>query len=150
MPDAEMSYSNPAAYERFMGRWSACLTPSFLRFADVRDGHHILDVGCGTGILSRALVSRGVRVTGIDPVPAYVAFAREVTPNGRTQFEVGSAEALPFPDNTFDDALALLVLQDFTDPIRAVSEMRRVARRSGVVSACLWDFRDGLPMLSVF
>ncbi|MGH6792410.1 MAG: class I SAM-dependent methyltransferase [Methyloceanibacter sp.] len=147
-----MSYSNPAAYERFMGRWSARLTPFFLRFAGVQDGQHVLDVGCGTGILSRTLVSHGatIRVTGIDPVLAYVSFAREETPDSRTHFEVGAAETLPFPEGTFDAALALLALQDFADPARAVSEMRRVTRPGGVVAACLWDFRDGLPMLSLF
>ena len=54
-----MTYCNPAAYEPFMGRWSARLAPSFLHFAGVGDGQHVLDVGCGTGSLSRALVSSG-------------------------------------------------------------------------------------------
>ena len=54
-----MSYANPAAYERFMGRWSARLAPAFLRFAQVKEGQHIVDVGCGTGVLSRAVISSG-------------------------------------------------------------------------------------------
>ena len=115
-----MSYTQPAAYDQFMGRWSAGLTSSFLRFADLRDGQHILDVGCGTGSLSRAVVSFGptTKVTALDPAPDYVAFARQVVPNGRAQFQIGTAEALPFPDRSFDSALALLVLQEFADPRR--------------------------------
>jgi SAM-dependent methyltransferase len=147
-----MSYCNPAAYEHFMGRWSARLAPSFLRFAEVQDGQNVLDVGCGTGILSSALVSFGasIKVTGIDPVQTYVSFAREAVSTRCAQFEVGVAESLPFADGAFDAALALLVLQDFSDRRQAVREMARVARPGGVVATCQWDFQDGLPMLSLF
>jgi SAM-dependent methyltransferase len=147
-----MNYSNPAAYERFMGRWSARIAPFFLRFAEVQDGQRVLDVGCGTGILSAAAVSSGagVRVIGVDPIRAYVAFAREAVPQANTEFVIGTAESLPFADAVFDAALALLVLQDFTDPGQAVYEMTRVTRPGGVVATCLWDFHGGLPMLSLF
>ena len=140
-----MSYANPAAYEPFMGRWSARLTPSFLRFAQVKDGQHVLDVGCGTGILSRAIVSYGTtaKVTGVDPLPEYIAFAQNAVPNPRARFEVGRAEALPFADKAFDAALALLVLQDFTDQVQAVHEMARVTHAGGMVAACIWDFEHG-------
>ena len=64
-----MTYSNPAAYEQSMGRWSARLAPLFTRFAGVRDGQRFLDVGCGTGSLSRTLLAAGkaVSVVGVDP-----------------------------------------------------------------------------------
>ena len=54
-----MEYSNLAAYERFMGRWSARLAPLFVDFAGVTDGQHVLDVGCGTESLTRALLASG-------------------------------------------------------------------------------------------
>lgn len=147
-----MSYSNPAAYQRFMGRWSARLAPSFIRFAGVEDGQRVLDVGCGTGSLSSALLSAGpaIQVLGVDPVPAYVSFARQAVGNSRAEFQTSAAEALPFPDAAFDAALALLVLQEAADPGRAVLEMARVTRRGGQVAACQWDFRNGLPMQSLF
>lgn len=146
-----MSYSNPAAYEQFMGRWSARLAPSFLRFAGVRDGQQVLDVGCGTGSLSRVLLAAGatLKVTGVDPVAAYVAFARDAVPEGRAQFQIGDAGALPFLGRTFDAALALLVLQDVCDPGKAVREMTRVTKAGGVVATCLWDFEYGMPMFSL-
>jgi SAM-dependent methyltransferase len=65
-------------------------------------------------------------------------------------FLVAAAESLPFPDGSFDAALALLVLQEFDDPGRAVREMARTIRPGGTVAACLWDFRDGMPMFSLF
>lgn len=146
-----MSYANPAAYERFMGRWSSRLAPSFLRFVEVEDGWQVLDVGCGTGSLCRALVESAdrIRVAGIDPTADYVAFARAALPHPRVQLRIGAAESLPFADGTFDAALALLVLQHFADPARAVREMARVTRPGGVVATCLWDFRDGMPLFSL-
>ncbi len=72
-PLSHMTYSNPAAYQRFMGRWSSRLAPPFIRFAGIGDGQRVLDVGCGTGSLSAALLSvaPAVRVVGVDPVPSY-------------------------------------------------------------------------------
>lgn len=147
-----MMYSNPAAYERFMGRWSACLAPLLIRFAGIEDGHRVLDVGCGTGSLSRALLAWGdtIDVQGVDPVADYVSFAQQAIPHSRAQFQLGAAEALSFSDGAFDGALGLLLLQDIADPRRVVREMTRVTRRGGSVAACQWDFRDGLPMLSLF
>jgi cyclopropane fatty-acyl-phospholipid synthase-like methyltransferase len=82
-------YGNPAGYERFMGRWSAKLASSFLRFAQVEDGQHVLDLGCGTGVLSRAVIGSKAagRVTGVDPLAAHISFARQAVPNRRAQFE---------------------------------------------------------------
>ena len=146
-----MSYSNPEAYELFMGRWSARLAPPFLRFVDVQPGQHVLDVGCGTGSLSRALVdaASNLEVTGIDPVPAFVSFAREAVSDSNARFEIGNVEALPFAARIFDATLALLVLQDLDEPERAINEMVRVTKAGGLVATCLWDFEHGMPMFSL-
>lgn len=147
-----MSYSNPEAYEEFMGRWSARLAPLFVRFAGVEDKQHVLDVGCGTGSLTSALLASATAtgVVGIDPAATYVAFAQQRIDDSRAQFEVGSVAALPFPDQSFDAALGLLILQDLADPQRAILEMTRVTRLGGSVATCLWDFQDGMPMLALF
>ena len=147
-----MTYADPAAYEHFMGRWSARLAPLFVRFAGIQDGQHVLDVGCGTGSLSRALLAAGraIRVVGTDPTADFIAFARRELSDSRAMFQVSAAETLPFPGQSFDTVLALLVLQEFDDPGRAVREMVRTTRRGGTVSACLWDFVDGMPMTSLF
>jgi hypothetical protein len=55
-------YSNPAAYQRFMDRWSAHLAPLFVHFVGIEDGQRVLEVGCGTGSLSSALLSIGETV----------------------------------------------------------------------------------------
>src|SRR5262249_43951545 len=104
------------------------------------------------GSLSRALLACGrtITVVGVDPAADYVAFARQRVANSSATFLVSAAESLPFPDGSFDAALALLVLQEFDDPGRAVREMARTIRPGGTVAACLWDFRDGMPMFSLF
>lgn len=146
-----MSYSNPDTYECFMGRWSAKLGPLFAGFAGATDGQRILDVGCGTGSLVRTLLDIGaaIRVVGVDPSAEFIAHARLQPASGRTEFEVSGAESLPFPDETFDAALALLVLQALEDPPRAIREMARVTQHGGCVATALWDFADGMPMISL-
>ena len=146
-----MSYSDPEGYERFMGRWSTRLAPLLLKFAGIEDGDRILDVGCGTGVLTRAALAAGhsVRATGIDPVESFILFARR-TSDPRAEFQMGSVESLPFPDGTFDATLGLLVLQEFDDPDQSIEEMARVTRPFGKVAACKWDFRDGMPMMTIF
>jgi len=147
-----MTYSNPEAYEGFMGRWSARLAPLFVRFAGVEDGQRILDVGCGTGVLARAALAVGktIRATGVDPVENFVSFARLAANDPRAEFHVASVEALPFADGAFDATFGLLVLQEFDDPDRSIGEMARVTRPFGKVAACQWDFRGGMSMMTIF
>jgi len=145
-------FANPDAYESWMGRWSARLAPDFVRFAAPGPLSRCLDVGAGTGVLAAAVLaaSEEARVVGIEPAGSYVEFARARVADGRARFEIGDAQALPFEDGSFDAALALLVLQQVPDAPKAVAEMRRVTHAGGPVAACQWDFRDGMPMLSLF
>ena len=61
-----------------------------------------------------------------------------------------AAEQPPFPDETFDAALAQLVVHFMADPVQGLSEMARVTRRDGVVAACVWDHGGGRGPLSLF
>src|SRR5207253_4925496 len=71
-------FSEADAYERFMGRWSRRLAPPFLKFAGLKDGDRVLDVGSGTGSLAFAVLQEAPssRVVGVDPAPAYIAYAQ--------------------------------------------------------------------------
>lgn len=86
----------------------------------------LLDIGCGTGSLARALTEEGAAVTGIDPGEDALAKARKAVPTAR--FEAASAEALPFPDGTFDGAVMLNSLHHVPHPVKALSEAARVLR----------------------
>ncbi|HYZ65034.1 MAG TPA: methyltransferase domain-containing protein [Acetobacteraceae bacterium] len=135
-----------------MGRWSRRLAPLFLDFADVDGGGRILDVGCGTGSLMRALTDRfaASRIVGLDFSEAYLAHARREISDPRIGFQVGDACAMPFPDDSFDGVLSMLVLPFVPDTASAVGEMRRTARPGAVVAAASWDARGGFVAQRIF
>ena len=144
-------FANAIAYEAMMGRWSSRLATLFLEFAKIGDADRVLDVGCGTGSLVGAILERTqrARVVGIDPAEAFVDYARTRYPGSRASFDCGSAFTLPYPDDSFDHSLSLLVFHFLEQPGTAASEMRRVTRAGGTVAACTWD-RTGQEMNDLF
>jgi SAM-dependent methyltransferase len=148
----ENMFSGAHAYERFMGRWSRELAPLLVRFAGVRDGDLVLDVGCGTGALAAAVarIAPSSRVFGIDPAAPYVEFAQAHRASDRVRFEVGDAQQLRFADAHFDRSLSLLVLNFIPNRSKALDEMIRVTRAGGTVASAVWDYDEGMEMLRVF
>jgi SAM-dependent methyltransferase len=138
------------AYDRFMGRYSVPLAPQFADFAAIAAGQRVLDVGCGPGALTAELVRRlgPAAVSAIDPSETFVAAAQERHPGVSVQR--AAAEQLPFEDQTFDAALAQLVVHFMADAVAGLREMARVTRRHGVVAACVWDLAGGQAPLSPF
>jgi len=138
------------AYGRFMGRFSAPLAMVFADRAGLRAGQRALDVGCGPGALTAELVDRlgPTGVTAIDPSASFVTAAQARFP-GVTVMS-GVAEQLPFPDDSFDVALAQLVVHFMGDPVAGLTEMRRVTRAGGRLGACVWDHAGNAGPLSLF
>ena len=138
------------AYDAFMGRYSRSLAVAFADTAGVAQGQSALDVGCGPGALTSVLADRlgAGAVSAFDPAPQFVADCAARHPG--VDVRLGRAEAIPFDDDTFDCALAQLVLQFVTDPEHAAGEFRRVVRPGGIVAACGWDFVEGMQMLRHF
>jgi SAM-dependent methyltransferase len=138
------------AYDRYMGRYSILLAPLLADLAEVRAGQRVLDVGCGPGALTGELVRRvgAEHVAAVDPSAPFVEAARVRSPG--VDVRQASAEALPFPDDSFDAALAQLVVHFMTDPVAGIGEMARVVRHGGAIAACVWDFASGTGPLSVF
>jgi ubiquinone/menaquinone biosynthesis C-methylase UbiE len=133
------------SYDNFMGRYSERLGPVFADFAGVEAGQKVLDVGAGTGALTAELVRRGADAAAADPSPSFAAALERKFPDA--DMRAATAEDLPWPDESFDAALAQLVLTFMTDAPAGVAEMRRVVRPGGVVAACMWD-RRGMDMLA--
>jgi SAM-dependent methyltransferase len=140
------------AYEPYVGRWSRLVAREFLGWLAVPPDSRWLDVGCGTGALAEAILALSApsEVVGIDPSPAYVAFARDRVNEARVGFEVGDAQALQQASATFDAVVSGLVLNFVPEPDKAVSEMARVVRPGGVVGAYVWDYADGMQMMRHF
>jgi SAM-dependent methyltransferase len=138
------------AYTRFMGRFSEPLAVLFLESADLRAGQRVLDVGCGPGALTAQLVQRlGTdAVSAIDPSPSFVAALGARFPE--VDVQSGVAEQLPFADDSFDAALAELVVHFMDDPVSGLREMARVTRPGGLVAACVWDHAGGRSPLTTF
>jgi ubiquinone/menaquinone biosynthesis C-methylase UbiE len=133
-----------AAYDKFMGRYSVRLAPVFADFAGIEAGQRVLDVGAGTGALAVELARREADVAAAEPAPTFVAALRARLPS--VDVRQAGAEDLPWPDASFDAALAQLVVTFMNDAPAGVAEMRRVVRPGGVVAVCMWD-RDGMELL---
>jgi SAM-dependent methyltransferase len=105
-------------------------------------------VGCGPGALTGELVRRlgADAVAAVDPSESFVAAARERNPG--VDVRLAPAEQLPFADDSFDAALAQLVVHFMTDPVAGLREMGRVTRSGGVAAACVWDHAGGTGPLS--
>ena len=138
------------SYDRFMGKYSVQLSPGLADLAGIRAGQQVLDVGCGPGALTTELVRRlgSTCVAAVDPSEPFVAAAQARHPG--VEVRLAAAEALPFPDDTFDASLAQLVVHFMADPVAGLVEMARVTRRGGVVAACVWDLAGDRAPLSPF
>jgi SAM-dependent methyltransferase len=138
------------AYRRFMGVFSEPLAKAFVEYAEIKVGQRVLDVGCGPGALTAELVgivgSSGV--VGIDPSASFVAAVGERFPD--VDIRTGTAEKLPFEDDTFDAALAQLVVHFMSDPVAGLREMGRVTKPGGMVAATVWNHASGRGPLSPF
>ena len=138
------------AYDSFMGRYSRPLAGLFAASAGLPAHGRALDVGCGPGALIEELARRfgETEVAGVDPSESFVAAAAARHP--WADIRHGFAEQLPFDDDSFDTALAALVVHFMTDAAAGTREMVRVTRPGGVVAACVWDFAGGRAPQSLF
>lgn len=126
---------------------------AYLDLLGIRPGDRVLDVGCGSGVVTRDIARRvgpGGRVVGLDPGAALLAVAREIADGtevgGVIEFHEGSALALPFADGSFDRVIAVTVLGHIPDGEAAIPELVRVTRRGGIVGA--FDFDSDMTVFT--
>ena len=140
------SFDDGEAYERFMGCWSRAVAKPFLCWLAAPPRSAWLDVGCGTGAFTRAVLDHAGAccVAAVDPSAAQVAFARRQILDEQARFEVADAQALPFAAGCFDVVGSALVLNFVADRGAALGEMKRVARPGALIAAYVWDFEAEL------
>lgn len=146
MADTNVQYawSDADAYEAFMGRWSELLAPIFIGFAGLTPGASVLDVACGTGVLSKALAEAGASVIGVDASAEYLVGARVRRSHPNITYQDGDIRRMLFADNTFDAAVSTLALDVLPEIEQVVAEMKRVTRPGGIVASAVHQFLGGV------
>ena len=143
----QVSSSAAEFYDEFFvpalfGEWA----PRLVAAAELETGMRVVDVACGTGVLSLEAwkaVSPGGAVVGIDLNPGMLSVARQKQSD--VQWHEGAAEALPFDDDAFDAVLSQFGLMFFADKRLALREMWRVLRPRGRLVIAVWDSLDQAP-----
>ncbi len=145
-------WSAGEAYDPYVGRWSRVVAREFLGWLSVPAGSEWLDVGCGTGALTEAIlaVARPRRIIGMDASAGYVAFAAGRIKDARAEFKVGDAQSIDQPGSSLDAAVSGLVLNFLPRPQLAAAEMARVLKPGGVAAAYVWDYAGEMQMMRTF
>ena len=125
-------------------------TPIFERgfdLAGLSAGASLLDIGCGAGGALALARRRGADVAGIDASANLVAVARRRLPGAR--IEIGDMEGLPFAAGSFDVVTGFNSFQFAADPIRALSEARRVCRPDGTIFLLAWGKAEDCELMTM-
>ena len=138
-------------YEQYVGRWSRRVASPFLSWLNVPAGRRWLDVGCGTGALSAAILDEcsPVSVVGLEPSEGFLEKAKGRL-GARALLRRGSAEEIPLEDGSVDVTVSGLVLNFVPDGRAAVSEMARVTTAGGTIGAYVWDYAGTMELMRHF
>lgn len=144
MSDRARSFDTAAAeYERHRPEYPPAALAWVAERLELGPGKRVVDVGAGTGKLTRGLLAIGVEVVAVEPGPSMLAELRAAVPEAEAV--EGSAESIPLPDASVDAAAAGQAYHWF-DPERAIPELHRVIRPGGGIALLWnwWDVRDPL------
>ncbi|WP_298827303.1 class I SAM-dependent methyltransferase [uncultured Piscinibacter sp.] len=145
------TWERGSPYEQYIGRWSRRIAPLFLAWLDRPAGQRWLDVGCGTGALSAAILDHcaPASVVGVEPSEGFVKLAVQNL-GGKARFLTGNAAALPLEGGSCDVVVSGLVLNFVPALTDALSEMKRVTGHGGTIAAYVWDYADGMEVIRRF
>jgi len=151
MPENSDKWNSGDPYEYFMGRWSQLMAPAFLDWVNFSNNKSWLDVGCGTGALSEAIFlnNNPAHICCIDPSAEFLEKAK-AKKTFTAEFITGSADALPVADHSFDIVVSGLALNFFPDIPAALTEIKRVLQKDGMIAAYVWDYVGKMEFLRFF
>ena len=151
-PESKDLWTVGALYEAYVGRWSRPVAKEVVTWLSIPARKHWLDVGCGTGALTKIILENGLpkAVTGVDSSAGFVEYTKAHVFGELVSFKIGDARALPFDSANFDAAVSGLVLNFVPEPRLAIAEMARVVRPSGTVAAYVWDYSGKMQLMRFF
>lgn len=135
------------AYADRFARATEQAVPSLLAAAQARPGRAVLDLCCGQGALTAALLAEGAETTGLDFSPPMLAMARERAPGA--ELVEGDAQAMPFADARFDAVVCNFGLMHLPDQEAALSEAARVLRPGGTLAFTVWAPPERNPLMAL-
>lgn len=146
------AWTSGESYESYVGRWSEQVAERFIAWLRMPLGRAWIDVGCGTGAVTRTILANGNpnQVVSVDQSEAFLQFAQAATGDERVSFRQGNARQLPVDADAFDAAISGLVLNFIPEPVWMVREMERVVRPGGVVALYVWDYAGEMQMMRHF
>jgi SAM-dependent methyltransferase len=150
-PQISDTWERGDPYEQYVGRWSRRIAPAFLSWLDVAPNKKWLDVGCGTGALSAAILDHcsPASVDAIEPSEGFLKSAKAHLP-AHVTFHQGSATTIPLPTASIDAVVSGFVLNFVQNPHAALAEMARVIRADGIIGAYVWDYADKAEIMRYF
>ena len=146
-------WNNANLYESYVGRWSRLVASDFIGWINQGNNLTWLDVGCGTGALSDAILKlkNPKKIIGIDPSESHIQFAKEKFKlNSNTSFFAGNATNIPLEDNSIEVIVSGLVLNFIGDINKAIAEIKRVCCNNGIVCGYVWDYKGKMEMMRYF
>lgn len=153
------AWAETAAYEAYIGRWSRSIARKFVAWLTAPSDAEWLDVGCGSGALSEAILSRG-RPSSLLALDRSERFVRHMpvptgpgpwqAPGWAPRLLVGDAVALPLRARVVDVAACGLVLNFLASPAAGLGELGRVVRPGGTVAVYVWDYAGRMQLLRAF
>ncbi len=146
------NWAHSEAYDRYMGRWSRLVAADFITWLTPGPGMRWLDVGCGTGALTSAILHSAdpALVLGCDPAEPFINQARMNVLDPRASFVAAGVGELPEIEGGYDAIVSGLVFNFLPSPGEALEAMLARLRPGGLIGAYVWDYAGRMDFLRIF